>query len=134
MQLATRHMLAQGGGKIVNIASIASIAGKWEGTNQAMYSASKHAVVGLTRCVALETAAQGININAICPGLVETDIVTNFAGPSPERLQQLARAMVPIGRLLDPVEVAHIAVYLASSESDGMTGQTITIAGGMRMG
>jgi NAD(P)-dependent dehydrogenase (short-subunit alcohol dehydrogenase family) len=131
MQLATRHMLAQGGGKIVNIASTA---GKWEGTNQAVYSASKHAVVGLTRCVALETAAQGININAICPGLVETDIVTNFAGPSPERLQQLARAMVPIGRLLDPVEVAHIAVYLASSESDGMTGQTITIAGGMRMG
>jgi len=131
MQLATRHMLAQGGGKIVNIASTA---GKWESANQAIYNASKHAVVGLTRCVALETAAEGININAICPGLVETDMVTNFAGLSPEQVQQMVAARVPIGRLLDPIEIAHIAVFLASAESDGMTGQTITIAGGMRMG
>jgi meso-butanediol dehydrogenase / (S,S)-butanediol dehydrogenase / diacetyl reductase len=131
MQLATRHMLAQGGGKIVNIASTA---GKWESPNQAIYNASKHAVVGLTRCVALETASKGININAICPGLVATDMVTNFGGLSSEQVAAMAAARVPIGRLLDPIEIAHIAVYLASNESDGMTGQTITIAGGMRMG
>ncbi len=136
MQMAARHMQEQGGGKIVNIASTA---GKWESPNQSAYNASKHAVVALTRCAALELASDGLNINAICPGLVETDMVTNFGGKgrSPEDqalFDDFVKQRVPIGRLLDPVEIAHIAVYLGSSESDGMTGQTITIAGGLRMG
>ena len=96
--------------------------------------------MGLTRCVALENAKNNINVNAICPGLVETDIIHNAAsrmeeaGLAPEEFRQMLNDQVPMGRILQPEEIAHIAVYLASSESDGMTGQTITISGGMRMG
>lgn len=137
LQRAVRHMQAQGRGKIVNIASTA---GKWESPNQAAYNASKHAVVGLTRCVALENAAHGITVNAICPGFVETDMVSEFkvhadrAGMDFEDFKRLTLSRVPMGRILQPEEIAHLAVYLASAESDGMTGQTITISGGMRMG
>ena len=137
MQLALRHMRERGSGKIVNIASTA---GRWESPNQAAYNASKHAVVGLTRCAALEHAALGVNVNAICPGFVETDMMGAFEGHaralgvSFEELIAGAKSRVPMGRFLAPEEVAHIAVYLGSGESDGMTGQAICISGGMRMG
>ena len=136
-QLAVRHMLRRGSGKIVNIASTA---GKWESPNQAVYNTSKHAVVGMTRCAALETAAQGININAICPGFVSTGMFDSLhdtaeaLGIPVGELQQQVVSRVPMGRLVSGEEVAHLAVYLASSESDGMTGQSIPISGGMRMG
>ena len=137
MQRALRHMQANGGGKIVNIASTA---GKWESPNQVAYNASKHAVVALTRCAALENAGIPINVNAICPGFVETDMVDQFrdhaerVGVDFERFKADVFARSPMGRALQPEEIAHIAVYLGSRESDGMTGQTITISGGMRMG
>lgn len=137
MQFALRHMAGASGGKIVNVASTA---GKWESMNQGAYNASKHAVVGMTRCAALEHARDGITINAICPGLVETDMIDEFEAHaainnvSVDQLKAGLLARVPMGRMLQPVEIAHIAVYLAASESDGMTGQTITISGGMRMG
>ncbi|MDC0068823.1 glucose 1-dehydrogenase [Gammaproteobacteria bacterium] len=137
MQLATRHMQSLGRGKVINIASTA---GKWESMNQAAYNTTKHAVVGLTRCVALENAKNNINVNAICPGIVETDLVYNAAtlmedaGLTNDEVRQMIESRIPMGRMLQPQEVADIAVYLASSESDGMTGQTITISGGMRMG
>ena len=136
-QLAVRHMQQLGRGKIVNIASTA---GKWQSMNQAAYNVSKHGIVGLTRCVALENAQNNINVNAICPGLVETDLLDGFysagkaLGLSVEEMRKRMESGIPMGRLLEPEEVAHIAVYLASGESDGMTGQTITISGGMRMG
>ena len=137
MQLAIRHMLERGGGKIVNIASTA---GKWESPNQAVYNISKHALVGMTRCAALETAAQGININAICPGFVSTGMFDNLhaaadqLGISVEQLRKAIVSKVPMGRPVHSEEIGHLAVYLASSESDGMTGQSIPISGGMRMG
>ncbi len=137
MQRALRHMQGRGRGKIVNIASTA---GKWESPNQAAYNASKHAVVALTRCAALENAAAGIRVNAICPGFVETDMIGEFeahaerAGMDFDAFKAAMVARIPTGRLLQPEEIAHIAVYLASPESDGMTGQTISISGGMRMG
>lgn len=137
MQRALRHMQEKGAGKIVNIASTA---GKWESPNQAAYNASKHAVVALTRCAALENAGIPINVNAICPGFVETDMINEFKahadrlGVEFEDFKAAAIARVPMGRALQPEEIANIAVYLGSSESDGMTGQTITISGGMRMG
>ena len=137
LQFALRHMKAEGYGKIVNIASTA---GKWESMNQGIYNTSKHAVVGMTRCAALEHARDRITVNAICPGFVETDMIDQFSvhaelnGITPEAMHKALVDRVPIGRMLKPVEIAHLAVYLGSAESDGMTGQTITISGGMRMG
>lgn len=135
-QLAVTHMKARGSGKIINISSTA---GKWESPNQAAYNTTKHAVVGMSKCVALETAPFGLQVNTICPGMVDTDMFQNFdvharaAGISLDELKAAAVTRIPQGRFLDPGEVAHIAVYLGSPESDGMTGQTLTISGGMRM-
>ncbi|MBT4493848.1 MAG: glucose 1-dehydrogenase [Gammaproteobacteria bacterium] len=136
-QLAVVHMKTLGRGKIINIGSTA---GKWESANQAAYNTTKHAVVGMSKCVALETAAYGINVNTICPGMVETDMFQDFevhadaAGVSLDQLKEQVHARIPLGRFLQPGEIAPLAVYLGSAESDGMTGQTLTISGGMRMG
>jgi len=136
LQLCLRQMRAQGAGKVVNIASTA---GKGGSLNQSAYNASKHALVGLTRCAAAELGPLGICINAICPGFVETDMLQNFSahsaitGLSFEQILANGRARVPLRRFLQPVEIAHLAVYLGSAESDGMTGQSILLDGGMLM-
>jgi len=135
-QLAVRHMVSRGSGKIIQISSTA---GKWESPNQALYNTTKHAVVGMSKCIALETASRGIQVNTICPGMVNTDMFSDFethaelAGITLEELKSAAMSRIPQGRFLEPEEISHLAVYLASSQSDGMTGQTITISGGMRM-
>ena len=137
MQLSVKHMRHLGRGKIVNISSTA---GKWESPNQSLYNTSKHAVVGMAKCIALETAAQGINVNSICPGMVDTDMFKEFethaqsAGLTLAEFKDVVVARIPQGKFLEPMDVARVAVFLASSESDGMTGQTVTISGGMRMG
>ena len=135
-QAALPGMLERGYGRVVNIASTA---GKWASRNQSGYNISKHAVVGLTRCVAVESAARGVTVNAICPGFVQTDMVENLkreqaaAGVAdPEAvLKSMLAARVPMGRALAPEEIAGLAVYLASRESSGMTGQSILVDGGM---
>jgi NAD(P)-dependent dehydrogenase (short-subunit alcohol dehydrogenase family) len=94
----------------------------------------------MTKCVALENAKNGINVNAICPGVVETDIIRSAqqkmleTGMSAGEFKAAIEGQIPMGRMLQPDEIAPIATYLASPESNGMTGQTITISGGMRMG
>lgn len=135
MQAALPPMVARRSGRIINIASAA---GKWASANQSAYNVSKHAVVGLTRCVALEMASHGITVNAICPGLVETDMLTGGYGRiDGSRDRPLADVIAPVlarvamGRALVPGEVAALAVFLASSESSGMTGQSLSIDGGM---
>jgi NAD(P)-dependent dehydrogenase (short-subunit alcohol dehydrogenase family) len=135
MQAALPHMVERGYGRIVNIASTA---GKWASRNQSAYNISKHAVVGLTRCTALEFAAQGVTINAICPGMVETDMVGEFlpqvakaAGTTPEAVRADLYRRIAQGRFLDPAECGPLAVYLASPESRGMTGQSVVLDGGM---
>lgn len=134
-QFVLRHMLERQKGKVINIASTA---GKWASLNQSAYNTSKHALVGMTRCVALETAQQGINVNAICPGVVETDMVSTFGdehakilGLTPEQALGFVKQRIPMDRWMQPEEIAHLAAYLASSESDGMTGQSILLDGGM---
>lgn len=126
-QLVIRHMLERKRGKIVNIASTA---GKWPSRNQAVYNMSKHALIGMTRCLALELGEQNIAVNAICPGYVETDMMTAH-GPLPEAIASAMRARVAMGRFMKPKEIVPLAVYLASSDSDGMTGQSIVLDGGM---
>ena len=134
-QAALPHMLAQKSGRVINIASSAGKAGS---RNQSAYNVSKHAVVGLTRCLALETATQGVTVNAICPGLTQTDMVdtlntsfANAAGVTAEQMLQSILTRVPMNRLLNVDEIAGMAVYLGSSESSGMTGQALSIDGGM---
>jgi NAD(P)-dependent dehydrogenase (short-subunit alcohol dehydrogenase family) len=114
MQVELRQMLKQGVGSIVNIASAAGIIG-WAG--HSAYVASKHAVVGLTRCVALEAAATGVTVNAICPGFVQTDMVetlkkgyASIAGADGDKAVKAALGRVPIGRVLDPNEIASLAI------------------------
>ncbi|HEX3367266.1 SDR family NAD(P)-dependent oxidoreductase [Phenylobacterium sp.] len=135
MQAALPSMIGRSHGRVINIASTA---GKWGSLNQSAYNVSKHAVVGLTRCVALETAAAGVTVNAICPGLVQTDMLEGFwAGQAQSRdvpvdeAQRLILARVPQGRLLDPSEIAALAVFLASPGGRGMTGQSVLHDGGM---
>ena len=129
-QLAIDHMQTIGRGKVINIASTAGLK---ESPNQVPYNTSKHAVVGMTKCVALENARNGITVNAICPGIVETDLIKNVenkmesAGMSREEFQKKIKEQITIGRMLQPHEVASIAVFLASSDADGMTGQTLAI-------
>ncbi|TAK37468.1 MAG: SDR family oxidoreductase [Betaproteobacteria bacterium] len=134
MQLVLRHMQARGRGKVINIASTA---GKWGSINQSAYNASKHALIGLTRCAGLEMGPHGINVNAICPGFVETDMLEEFRahgeilGVPFDKVKDAALARVPLRRFLKPAEIADLAVYLGASESDGMTGQSLLLDGGM---
>ena len=136
MQSVLRHMQPRGRGKVINIASTA---GKWGSMNQSAYNASKHAVVGLTRCAALEMGAYGINVNAVCPGFVQTDMLEEFRahgdllGVPFEKVMEASLARVPLKRFLQPREIAELALYLGSAESDGMTGQTLALDGGMLM-
>lgn len=136
MQAVLRHMQPRGRGKVVNIASTA---GKWGSMNQSAYNASKHALVGLTRCAALESAAHGVQVNAICPGFVQTDMLGEFRAHADilglpfEKVLEAGLARVPQRRFLQPEEIAHLAVYLGSAESDGMTGQSLLLDGGMLM-
>lgn len=123
-------------GRVINVASTA---GKYGSLFQSPYNSSKHAVVGLTRCLALETAKQGVRINAICPGFVDTEMISGNAvqgfarilGIDEDDVVPTVLQRVPIGRLLEPEEVAELAVYLASPPADAMTGQALTVAGGL---
>lgn len=128
-------MLERGYGRIVNIASTA---GRWGSRNQAGYNVSKHAVLGLTRCVALETAARGVTVNAICPGFVDTDMLSGIKSDygrmgidAEAAIGAFLAQKVPLGRALRVDEIAGLAVFLASPASSGMTGQSLTIDGGM---
>ena len=134
-QACLPYMQERKKGSIINIASTA---GKWGSRNQSAYNVSKHAVVGLTRCVALEAGVHKVTVNAICPGFVETDMLdelraqaSSSAGTSIEDFEKAALARVPLGRMMRPEEIASLAVFLASPGAAGMTGQSIHMDGGM---
>jgi len=120
------------GGRIVNMSSVL---GRFGVAGHAAYAASKHGVIGLTRSLALELAPRGITVNAICPGWVETEMARQgFRRMGTEEQGRSAAAkMAPLGRVLDPEEVAGLAVYLASEEARSVTGQAIVIDGGQVM-
>ncbi len=125
MQQQIPRMLEGGGGSIVNTGSVASIIGM---ANIPLYIASKHAVLGLTRAVALEYAQQSIRVNAVCPGAVKTDLYDRFTGKNPE-MEQAIEGMHPMGRSGTPDEVAS-AVYWLCNDATWTTGQAITLDGG----
>jgi NAD(P)-dependent dehydrogenase (short-subunit alcohol dehydrogenase family) len=127
-------MLKNGWGRVINIASIA---GKTGAPYIAAYAASKHGVLGLTRSVALEVAASGVTVNAICPGYVDTEMVargveriTARTGRTTEEALDSLKKMSPQNRLVSPEEVAAVALLLASNEGRGINGQGINVDGG----
>jgi NAD(P)-dependent dehydrogenase (short-subunit alcohol dehydrogenase family) len=134
MRAALPAMTERGWGRIINIASIA---GKTGAPYIAAYSASKHGVIGLTRCAALEVASKGVTVNAICPGYADTEMTTraleNIAAktgqPASDALEAIKR-MSPQNRLITPEEVASLALLLASEEGRGINGQAINVDGG----
>ena len=123
MKHALPVMVAGGGGSVVNIASAAGLVGF---PMLPAYCASKGGVVQLTRAGALEYAAAGVRVNAICPGVIDTPLT---AGIDPG-MTDAATAMTPLGRLGRPSEIAALAVFLASDESSYMTGAAVSIDGG----
>ncbi len=131
---ALPEMIERGWGRLINIASIA---GKTGAPYIAPYAASKHGVLGLTRSLALEIAAQGITVNAICPGYVDTEMtsrgvenIVEKTGRSADQALQMLERMSPQNRLVTPEEVAALAVLLASEEGRGINGQAINVDGG----
>ncbi len=122
---AGRHMLAAGRGKIVNVASLLSFQG---GIRVPAYTAAKSAVAGLTRALANEWAARGVNVNAIAPGYMKTDN-TEALRNDPDRYRQILDR-IPAGRWGDPDDLAGAAVFLASPASDYVHGHVLVVDGG----
>jgi len=127
------HMLSQGEGTIINTASVLGMAGV---PKRAVYSASKGAIIALTRQMAIEYAGNNIRVNCISPGTVSTPWVERLLAenPDPEAARQSLNARHPLGRLCTADEVAHAALYLASSESAFATGTNLVIDGGATAG
>jgi len=119
------HMRDAGGGSIVNTGSVLSTVGA---RNRVAYSASKGAVLAMTRAMALDHATEKIRVNCICPGIVETEMVARFSLDESARRQRLAAH--PLGRFGQPQEIAGLAVFLASDESAWTTGAAFTVDGG----
>jgi 3-hydroxybutyrate dehydrogenase len=133
-QAVLPDMIARGFGRIVNVASTASLRGY---VNFTAYCAAKHALLGLTRALAVETAKTGVTVNAVCPGYTDTDLVrggiaqiaARSGRPSEDVLAEFAN-VAPIGRLIRPQEVAAATLYLCSPDAAAVTGTTLTLAGG----
>ena len=126
MQCALRQMMKQGQGNIVNVASLAGL--KPSGYNLS-YSASKFAVVGMTKSAALEYGNKNIRINAVCPGYTHSPLLSQLLATRPQ-MEDILKGLVPMDRFGEPEEVAEAIGWLASENSKFVTGQTITIDGG----
>jgi len=126
MKLALVQFLKQGGGTIVNIASLAGLKAS---PNNISYSASKFAVVGMTKSVAMEYATKNIRINAVCPGYTESALLDQIIAAKPE-MDAILKSVIPMKRYGKAEEIAEAAVWLASDNTKFITGQTITLDGG----
>lgn len=121
---ASRYLLKQRSGKIVNISSVSGVMGN---AGQANYSASKAGVIGLTKAVAKELAGRGINVNAVAPGFISTEMTDAI----PENAKEALLKQIPMGRPGTTADVAKTVLFLASPDSDYITGQVLSVDGGM---
>ena len=125
-------MVARGGGKVVNIASDAGRVGS---SGEAPYSACKGGIIAMTKTLARELATKGVRLNTVCPGLTETALLESFmtGAGNPDKLREAYTRAVPIGRLGKPEDIAGAVLFLASDDAEFITGQTISVSGGLTM-
>ena len=121
---ASRQFLKQRSGRIINISSVSGIIGN---AGQANYAASKAGIIGLTKTMARELASRGITVNAIAPGFVDTEMTQVLS----DEVKEAATKQIPLGRFGKPEDIANMAAYLASEKAAYMTGQIISVDGGM---
>ena len=122
------HLLQRGGGSVINVASFVALVGA--ATSQISYTASKGAVLSLSRELAVQFARQGIRVNALCPGPVETPLLMRIFGDDPAAYER-RRIHLPMGRLAKPREIVNAALFLASDESSYVNGATFVVDGGL---
>jgi NAD(P)-dependent dehydrogenase (short-subunit alcohol dehydrogenase family) len=130
MKFQLQHMRKQGSGSIVNCSSLGGLVG---GAERGTYHAAKHGVLGLTKSAALEYAAKGIRINAICPGLIHTPMADQMIAGGQQAALDAMVQMVPIGRMGRADEIADAVLWLCSSRSSYVVGQSISVDGGFTM-
>jgi NAD(P)-dependent dehydrogenase (short-subunit alcohol dehydrogenase family) len=122
------HLLERGGGSVINVASFVALLGA--ATSQISYTASKGAVLAMSRELAVQFARAGVRVNALCPGPVETPLLLDIYGDDPAALER-RRVHWPTGRLAQPREIVNAALFLASDESSYVTGATFVVDGGL---
>jgi len=126
IKAVVRPMMKQKSGRIINISSVVGLTGN---AGQANYAASKAGLIGLTKASAKEFASRGITINCIAPGYISTDMTDDLSDAVKEELIK----QIPLGRIGKPDDIAHMVLYLSSEEAGYITGQTMTVDGGMVM-
>ena len=119
-----RAMMGKRWGRIINISSVSGIAGN---AGQANYSAAKAGIIGFTKTLARELAARNITVNAVAPGFIETDMTAKL----PENIMEAAKAAIPLKRFGKPDDIARVCAFLASEEASYITGQVISVNGGL---
>lgn len=124
IKAVSRQMLKQRSGRIINISSVSGILGN---AGQANYAASKAGIIGLTKTMARELASRGITVNAVAPGFVDTDMTQVLS----DSVKEAATAQIPLGRFGKPEDIANMVAYLASEKASYITGQVISVDGGM---
>jgi NAD(P)-dependent dehydrogenase (short-subunit alcohol dehydrogenase family) len=131
MKFELQQMREQGSGAIVNCSSLGGLIG---GARRGIYHAAKHGVLGFTKSAALEYAARGIRINAVCPGMIQTPMSDQMiAEGQGDELNAMLKTYVPMGRMGRPEEIADAVLWLCSSAASYVTGQSISVDGGFVM-
>ena len=126
IKAVTRTMMKQRSGRIINISSVVGLTGN---AGQANYAASKAGLIGLTKSIAKELSSRGITVNCIAPGYIGTDMTAELSDAVKEDLEK----QIPLGRIGNPEDIANAVLFLASDEASYITGQTITVDGGIVM-